>query len=173
MTLRVLMFIVTIAGVLLSFAIILTVFLGKKVQDPKGRQKLNLWGKIDLEVNTLVMLLALGIIQTLAPIGVMAWKPELVQPVAPTEPWFLNITGTAVAADENIPPVAESITVTVTRADSVIMTENADPTEGFFAFQGIPIKSQTDKFQVKAEQGSRRALKDIQITLHHVKLILR
>jgi len=177
MTLRVLMFIITIAGVLLSFAIILTVFLGKKIQDSKGRQKLNLLGKLDVEVNTLVMLLLLGILQTLAPIGVMVWKPEILQATAESTPLFLSITGEARVADDAAPDSlsdAEPITVMVTQGDStVIKQKQADPTEGTFFFENILIQGPKDEFQIKAQQGKRKAIKPIQITLQSFEIVLR
>lgn len=84
MNIQLLMIIITVAGILMSFAVIPPIFLGKKIEDLAGRQKLSLFGKLELEANTLVMLLTLGILQTLAPIGIMVWKPELFRPLPAT-----------------------------------------------------------------------------------------
>lgn len=91
MNIQLLMIIITVAGILMSFAVIPSIFLGKKIEDSAGRQKLSLFGKLELEANTLVMLLTLGILQTLAPIGIMVWKPELFRPPPATAtPLTLN-----------------------------------------------------------------------------------
>lgn len=91
MNIQLLMIIITVAGILMSFAVIPSIFLGKKIEDSAGRQKLSLFGKLELEANTLGMLLALDILQTLVPIGVMVWKPELFRPPPATAmPLSLN-----------------------------------------------------------------------------------
>lgn len=173
-----LLIIITIAGIVISFAVILSIFLGKKIEDSAGRQKLSLFGKLELEANTLVMLLALGILQTLAPIGVMVWKPELFKTVT-AMPLTLNITGTVETADDGLPSLNNRVLVQLFRragADSLslLQEDEADPTEYSFYFQEIPILSETDRFRIVAQQGdSLQDLKELRIALQHVKMQLR
>lgn len=179
MNVQVLMIIITVAGIAISFAVILSIFLGKKIEDSAGRQKLSLFGKLELEANTLVMLLALGILQTLAPIGVMVWKPELFRPVTGAMPLTLNITGTVATADDGVPNPNAPVLVQLFRretADSLqlLRQEEADPTEYAFYFQEIPILSETDRFRIVAQQGdSLKDLRELRIALQHVKMQLR
>jgi hypothetical protein len=178
MNVQVLMIIITVAGIVISFAVILSIFLGKKIEDSAGRQKLSLFGKLELEANTLVMLLALGILQTLAPVGVMVWKPELFRPAPATSmPLTLNITGTVESAEDGSPDPNEPVLVQLFRreaTDSLLREEEADPTEFSFYFQEIPILSETDRFRIVAQQGdSLKDLKELRIALQHVKMQLR
>lgn len=70
--------IITVAGLIFTVFSLLIVFLGKKVgEKEKGPQKIKIGKYVEVNTNSVIMLVLIMVFLSIAPLGFTYWKPEL------------------------------------------------------------------------------------------------